>query len=179
VQARNLKEDRHLDALRQVELIEEEACRVVGTSGVAFLAGILRDGLTFTEVAARAAARGSRADVSKVGDRFRWLLEQLADGWSAKVAEQPTSSSSSKRAAHACSSQESHVQQIRGRHDGAPLFEEIGAVRLLRPQRSSSFHFLRNRPGPPSPNSGMRRPWSSGPEDQGRLRTRGLKRPVA
>jgi hypothetical protein len=87
VQARNLREDRHLDALRQVELIKAEACRVIGTSGVAFLSRILRDGLTFTEVAACAAARGSRADVAKVADRFRWLLAELADGWAARGRE--------------------------------------------------------------------------------------------
>jgi hypothetical protein len=84
VQARNLKEDRTLDALRAVELLEAEACRVIGTSGVAFLSRILRDGLSVTELAARTSARGSSADTRQVGARFRWLLEELAEAWAAK-----------------------------------------------------------------------------------------------
>jgi hypothetical protein len=83
VQARNLKEDRALDALRAIQVLEERAAGVIGSSGVAFLSQILRDGWTFTELAARTSARGSRADVSRMRDRFRCLLAELADAWAA------------------------------------------------------------------------------------------------
>jgi hypothetical protein len=46
---------------------------------------VLRDGLTFTEIATRAQARGSRAQVAQVADRFRWSLQCLADGWSGRA----------------------------------------------------------------------------------------------
>src|SRR5262249_55799388 len=75
------------DAVRAVADMEERARRVIGRSGVNFLARILRDDLSFAELAARGAARGSRADVARVADRFRWLLAELADGWGAKGRE--------------------------------------------------------------------------------------------
>jgi hypothetical protein len=75
------------EAVRDVAIIEERARRVIGQSGVVFLARILRDGLSFAELAARGAAQGSRADVARIADRFRWLLAELADGWSAKGRE--------------------------------------------------------------------------------------------
>jgi hypothetical protein len=43
---------------------------------------VLRDGLNFSEIAARSQARGSRATMAQVADRFRWSLQCLADGWS-------------------------------------------------------------------------------------------------
>jgi hypothetical protein len=70
-----------------VELIEAEARRMIGTSGVAFLSRILRDGKSVTELAAMASARGSAADTRQVGGRFRWLLEELAAAWAAKGPE--------------------------------------------------------------------------------------------
>jgi hypothetical protein len=75
------------DAVRAVAELEERARRVIGQSGVSFLARILRDGWSFAELAARGAARGSRADVARVADRFRWLLAEVADGWAAKGKE--------------------------------------------------------------------------------------------
>jgi hypothetical protein len=75
------------DAVRAVAALEERARRVIGQSGVSFLARILRDGWSFAELAARGQARGSRADVARVADRFRWLLGELADGWAAKGKE--------------------------------------------------------------------------------------------
>ena len=76
--------ERQTDAVAAVREIEERARRVIGQSGVAFLSRILRDGWTFRELSARAGSRGSRADTARVADRFRWLLAELADGWSAK-----------------------------------------------------------------------------------------------
>jgi hypothetical protein len=76
--------ERQADAVAAVHEIEERARRVIGQSGVAFLSRILRDGWTFKELAARTGSRGSRADTARVADRFRWLLAELADGWSAK-----------------------------------------------------------------------------------------------
>src|SRR5262245_14259279 len=75
------------DAVRAVAEIEERARRVVGQSGVSVLAGILRDGWSLAELAAGGKARGSRADVARVADRFRWLLAELADGWAATGRE--------------------------------------------------------------------------------------------
>lgn len=87
IEARNLKEDRHLDALAAVEAIEARAARVIGSSGVFFLRRVLRDGLTFGELAASSQARGSRADVAGVAFHFRKLLADLADGWAARGPE--------------------------------------------------------------------------------------------
>jgi hypothetical protein len=72
------------DAARAVAAVEERARRVIGASGVAFLSRVLRDGMTFGQLATLAGRRGSPANVAQFGDRFRWLLGELADGWSAK-----------------------------------------------------------------------------------------------
>jgi len=87
VAARDAFVDRLDDAVRAVAAIEERARHVIGASGVVFLARILRDNWTFAELAARGEARGSRADVARIADRFRWLLAELADGWAARGNE--------------------------------------------------------------------------------------------
>lgn len=69
-------------AQRAVEAIAA-ASAIIGRSGVAFLEPILLRGYSLSGYAARSGARGSRADVTRVADRFRWLLEQLADGYGA------------------------------------------------------------------------------------------------
>jgi hypothetical protein len=79
--------DRQADAVRAVAAIEQRARVVIGQSGVAFLSRILRDGWSFAELAARGQGKGSRVDVARVADRFRWLLTELADGWAAKGKE--------------------------------------------------------------------------------------------
>jgi hypothetical protein len=65
VQARNLREDRALDALRAIEKLEEQARRIIGAWGVAFLAGILSLACDQTSRGRRARPqqkRGSAAD---------------------------------------------------------------------------------------------------------------------
>jgi hypothetical protein len=87
VTARDAFVDRLDDAVRAVAAVEERARHVIGASGVAFLARILRDHWTFAELAAKGETRGSRADTARVADRFRWLLAELAEGWAARGKE--------------------------------------------------------------------------------------------
>lgn len=70
-------------AARHVHVIERRAAQVIGQAGVTFLALILRDGMTFADIAARD-PHASRATTTRVADRFRWLLAQLATGWAAR-----------------------------------------------------------------------------------------------
>jgi hypothetical protein len=85
IEARNAKEDRHLDAMQAVERLEGQAAKVVGWSGVALLRLVLRDGMTFKDIALRAAQPRARGRAfRKVADRFRWLLAEIAEGWAAK-----------------------------------------------------------------------------------------------
>jgi hypothetical protein len=84
VEARNLKEDRTIDALDDVADLEARARLVIGSSGVNFLSLILRDGLSLGQLAARGQSRGSRADVAGVANHFRRLLRYLAEGWAAQ-----------------------------------------------------------------------------------------------
>jgi hypothetical protein len=79
ITARSLKEDRHIDAMTEIERLEGLAAKQVGWSGVALLRLVLRDGLKFKDITLRAATRGSRANVPQVADRFRWALAEAAD----------------------------------------------------------------------------------------------------
>jgi hypothetical protein len=79
ITARSLKEDRHIDAMKEIERLERLAATEVGWSGVALLRLVLRDGLKFKDITLRAAAKGSRASVPQVADRFRWALAEAAD----------------------------------------------------------------------------------------------------
>lgn len=79
IEARNRKEDRHIDAMMAVEELEAEAKEHIGKDMLRMLQLVLRDGLTFTEIAARAAHHGSTATVAQVADRFRWSLRCLAN----------------------------------------------------------------------------------------------------
>jgi len=55
----------------------------LGQSGLQFLERILADGLSFAQLADRTGKGGERGS-AYVGERFRWMLGELADTWAAK-----------------------------------------------------------------------------------------------
>ncbi len=57
--------------------------RLVGVIGARFLRSILVEGVTFAEYAARSGKGGERG-TAYVADRFRWMLEDVADSWAAR-----------------------------------------------------------------------------------------------
>jgi hypothetical protein len=76
--------DRMEEAREKILEIEKRAFRIIGEAGVPFIVRFLRDGWSYRQFAYETKRLGSRADISKIADRFRWLMNELGQKWNAK-----------------------------------------------------------------------------------------------